>query len=424
MQTQRTPAEMGPLADGQTVAIIGGGPGGMACALALKREADRRRRRVRVVVFEGKRFGLHYNQCSGVLSPPLQQILQKEYDITLPAALCQRAIRGYVLHAEEGSVVLNGREHGGVSLAVRRVEFDEFLERCARERGIEVVEARATDLEFRRDEVVVFTWGGTFRAAAVVGAFGLSRAMTATLARCTPYRPPRALDTVVTNFHPAGEGYIPSLLDDHIHVLLPPLPRIEFGALIPKGNHVTVIVAGEGARTDDMDAFLALPAVRRIASCRPDPEDYFRGRFPVSLAPGGFGDRYVTIGDAAGLVRPFKGKGINSAIITGGLAAVTMVERGVSAEAFRSFHRRCAEITGDMPYGRLVRRLAHLTSHHFSLDPVVRLAEKSPALREVLFDCVSGRESYRRIVCRRGNLPLAARLGAALVLDRVRRLFG
>ena len=37
--------------------------------------------------------------------------------------------------------------------------------------------------------------------------------------------------------------------------------------------------------------------------------DYHRGCFPVKPAKHLFGDRYVTIGDAAGLIRPFKGKG-------------------------------------------------------------------------------------------------------------------
>ena len=412
---------MGPLRDGQTVAVIGGGPGGIGCALALKREAARRGTDVHVIVFEGKRFGAHYNQCAGVLSPPIVSILKEHCGVTLPPELCQREITGYVLHSEQRSVLLSGSEHGGTSLSVRRVEFDDFLERCAREHGIEIVQARATDLEFRKNEVVVFTWGGTVRAAAVVGAFGLSRAMTATLARHTPYRPPRALETIVTKFHPDGgrSKHIPDLLGNHIHVLLPPVPRVEFGALIPKGNHVTAILAGEALRTDDMDAFLDLPPVRRLVPGRPAPEDYFKGHFPTSLARGAFGDRYVTIGDAAGLVRPFKGKGINSAILTGAMAATTMMEVGVSAGAFRCFYRECEEITRDVWYGRLMRALAGLTSHKLSMDPVLRLAEKDADLRGLLFDCVSGREAYRRIVLRKGNLRLALRLGAAVLLDRV-----
>ncbi len=410
-------APLGPLRDRETVAIIGAGPGGLACALTIQREAARRGITVRTLVFEGK-DATHYKQCSGVLSPPLQQLLRDEFAIELPA-LVQREIQGYVLHTEDARIALSGVEHGGTSLAVRRQEFDTYLRQCAQQRGVEFVHARVTDLEFRDDGVWIFSWNGTYRAKVVVGAFGLSRAMLATLSARTAYRPPAVLETVVTKWHPgANLAPIPDLLDNYIHVMLPALPRIEFGALIPKGNHIAAIIAGEGVRTEDMDAFLALPEIRILAPATGSDLEYFKGRFPVGLARGSFGDRYVTVGDAAGLVRPFKGKGINSAIITGMRAAGVMMTEGVSAAAFRTFYRQCAEITGDIPYGRLVRRLACLASHHFSLRPLVRLAQQDPALRALLFDCVSGRETYRNIVLRPGNFSLAVRVGLATLRGR------
>jgi flavin-dependent dehydrogenase len=55
------------------IVIIGGGPGGSACALALERKATELGRPVRITLIEGKQFRgeKHYNQCVGVLSPPL-----------------------------------------------------------------------------------------------------------------------------------------------------------------------------------------------------------------------------------------------------------------------------------------------------------------------------------------------------------------
>ena len=64
-----------PLKDNSTVAIIGGGPGGASCAIKLLKECKRTGRKIRVVIFEGKDFDHHFNQCVGVLSPPFQSIL-------------------------------------------------------------------------------------------------------------------------------------------------------------------------------------------------------------------------------------------------------------------------------------------------------------------------------------------------------------
>ncbi len=418
-----TQPDLGPLRDGQTVAIVGGGPAGIACALTVQREATRRGLHIDVLVFERKRLGIDHNQCAGVLSPPILAILRREFDITLPAELLRNEIHGYVLHGARDSVLLQGDEHGDATRTVRRNEFDACLAHCATERGIQVIQAQVTDLEFREDGVLIFTWIGTFRADVVVGAFGTGRVMEDTFSHSTAYTPPPTLGTLVTRFHPEGHArpIIPGLLDGHIHVFLPPLPRVEFGTLIPKGNHVTVIVAGRKLRTDDMRAFLALPPVREVMEITPDEDQFYKGRFPVGLAGHYYGDRYVTVGDAAGLVRPFKGKGVTSAVITGGHAALTLFEDGISARAFGAFARRCAEITGDLWYGRLVRTAAWMAGHWFSLEPAIRRAQTDAALQEVLFDCVSGRETYRNIVRRPGNVGLAVKLGLATLPECLRR---
>lgn len=394
------------------VAIIGGGPGRVGCALALQQEAQRLGRSIRVVLFEGKRFGEHYNQCAGVLSPPLLEILAG-FGLILPPELIQRTIGGYVLYGDREQIHLPEVDGGAPSLAVQRSQFDQFLLEQARAQGVEVVQGRVTDVEFHPEEIIVYSWSGTYHAGAVVGAFGLSKAMAACFARRVGYRPPPFLETLVTKFYPDSLDALPNLLDNLIHVFLPRLPRVEFGALIPKGDHLTVILAGWDVSAREMEAFLALPRVRALLPARLHT-DYFKGRFPIGLARRSFGDRYVLIGDAAGLVRPFKGKGINSALFTGRLAAETLLREGTSRAALAQFYRRCHELTGDLWYGRLMRRLAHLSAH-LSLDPILRLAQQEPRLRQLLFDCVSGRETYRNIVRRRGNLGLAIRLAPALL---------
>lgn len=91
-----------PLQNGDTVCIVGGGPGGASCALAIKREAEKLGKEIRVLVFEQKRFneGRQFNQCIGVLSPPLEDILRDQLGLELPESMLRKKIEGYHLHSD------------------------------------------------------------------------------------------------------------------------------------------------------------------------------------------------------------------------------------------------------------------------------------------------------------------------------------
>jgi len=406
--------KMGPLQDGGHVVIIGGGPGGAACAIALCRLAQSLGRTIRVTVYEGKTFAgeRHYNQCVGVVSPPIRQILEDELRIPFPWHLVQRRITAYVLHGERRSLTLPDTSNEP-SYALRRVTFDAYLLEQAQATGAEVVHSRVTDVEIGDDRVIIYSESDNRQADVLVGAFGLDIGTATALARATPYRPPRFLDSIVTKIHPpddypeiapAPAGQIPS---GRIHAFLPATPHIEFGAISPKANHLTVNIAGARVTAAWMDYFLQGPAHQLLAFAdreRPrNPKDYryFKGRFPISVAKNFYGDRYVTIGDAAGLVRAFKGKGINSACLTGLWAARAIMTAGISARAFRdSYVRDCQEILCDIPYGHLVRQVVINASRLRQVDRVLSLAEHHPALRQALFDAVSGHRPYRAIIGR------------------------
>ncbi|MCJ7824717.1 MAG: hypothetical protein MUP44_07450, partial [Anaerolineales bacterium] len=125
---------------------------------------------------------------------------------------------------------------------------------------------------------------------------------------------------------------------------------------------------------------------------------YYKGRFPCSLARHYYGNRFVMIGDAAGLVRSFKGKGVTAAVQTGIRAAETMLSVGFSAAAFHDHYRRANEdLIGDMAYGRAMRLVVILMARSGMIDAVLRAARKEPRLRRALFGAVSAHESYRTV---------------------------
>ncbi len=409
---------LGPLADGSKVAIVGGGPGGSAAGIALKELARQQGKRITVSIIEGKQFikEQQYNQCAGVLSPPIAELMDQALQLPFPYHLSHRLIYGYVLHANRRELALDGETEP--SIAMRRVQFDAYMLQSASARGVEVVPARATGVEFHADRVVIYTESAPVEADVVVGAFGLDEGTGVLFSQAVGYRPPPALSSIVTKYHPGEPGM--AKFGARIHAFLPSSARIEFGAVTPKTNHLTINIAGKSVDADWMHKFLAMPEVRRVlpafetaGSLNPLDLRFYKGRFPCGLAGSYAGDRYVMIGDAAGLVRAFKGKGITSAIQTGVRAANVILTQGISGQAFEAFHSANRDITSDMPIGQAMRYQTILASRLNLMGIVLRAAEKEPGLRRALFDAVSAHHSYAQVVREGLTLPaVRAILGA------------
>jgi flavin-dependent dehydrogenase/ribosomal protein S18 acetylase RimI-like enzyme len=421
------------LTSGSTVAILGGGPSGTAAALALLQGARGQGLRLRVVIFEGKYFKVHHNQCVGVLSPPLESMLARELGLSLPSGLVKRRVYGYRLHAGGNEVFLLGDEKEPPTYTVRRVQFDQFMLEQAMAAGAEVVHSRVNGLEFVGSapvrEVRIYAEAGYMKADAVVCAFGLDEGMLGALEQATRHtvryrRPARFLRTFITKIQ-SGAGFIEGRLGNTIHAYLMPaaIPSIEFGAISPKEAHVVVNIAGEKVTSLDMDAFLQLPEVRsRLPRFRPEELPYYEGRFPTAPARGCYGDRFVVVGDATGWLRPFKGKGINTAIATGVRAARVMLEEGLSARALSRYQHSCRELLADYGYGSAVRAACALGRRLGLLGPLLELAKVDADVYEALYDSVSGHDSYRHILGRLARPAtlrrLAGRLGRRLTPRR------
>lgn len=369
-------------------------------------QARLRQRQLEVLLLEPKRFGRHFNQCSGVVIRSHVQATLARCGERFPDELVQRTIRAYVLHAPGREIVLPSPDGPEQSCAMRRVEFDQYLLGRAAAAGATVLPDRLADLEFTDAGVTLYTEGSTHHVDAVVGAFGLDGGAARAFARATGYRPPPCLDTLVTKIHPAGLEPIAGLLDDRIHALLPRLRRLEFGALIPKGNHISATLAGVGVRLGDMDSFLALPQVRRLVPPGAEVGDRFRGVFPLGLARRCCGDGYLVVGDAAGLVRPFKGGGINAALVTGGMAGQCLLEHGAGPEAAAAYLAACRDLRRDVWYGRRLRGLVGLLSGPLRLEGLMDLADRNVNMRRLLYDCVSGRVAYQQALRECLTFPL------------------
>ncbi len=385
------------------IIVLGGGPAGSACGLALLKIAAKTNKDIDVTILESKQFAgeQHYNQCVGVLSPPLPELMERELLVPFPSDLSRALITGYTLHGNKEELSLEGDEEP--SVALRRVQYDAYMLESAMERGVRVLPARASNLEFHEDGVIVYTDNAPVEGDVLVGAFGMDEGSAACFSRQTSYEPPKALSSVVTKYHPGAEAM--DAFGDHIHAFLPKHPRIEFGGITPKGNHLTINIAGSNVDAPLMSEFLEQPIVREALpnfemARKYDPNDlrYYKGRFPYSLARHFYGDRFVMIGDAAGLVRSFKGKGVTAAVQTGIRAAETILSAGYSRAAFHDHYRKANEdLIGDMTFGQAMRLVVINLARSGLLDAVIRAARQEPCLRRALFGAVSGHETYQHV---------------------------
>ncbi|MDF1500100.1 MAG: FAD/NAD(P)-binding protein [Anaerolineales bacterium] len=385
------------------VAIVGGGPAGTACALRLQLLSTQLDRAVHVTIIEGKEFHQeqHYNQCVGVLSPPLPELLTRDLNVDFPSFLVRSPITGYYLHTPGAEIALLDEQP---SMALRRVQFDAYMLDMCRERHIDIVNARAVDLEFHDQGVLIYTENAPVPADVVVGAFGMDDGGASLFSRLTDYTPPDALSSVVTKYHP--DQTTMKAFGSQIHAFLPPDPRIEFAGITPKGNHLTINIAGQDVASPLMNEFLAQPWVAKHLpnlgdAGRLNPGDlrFFKGRFPHASAHHYYADRFVMVGDASGLVRSFKGKGVTTAVQTGIRAADTILTQGITARAFHAHFRKANDdLIQDLPYGQLMRRITIWLSRTGLLSGIIRGAQTEPALHTALFGAVAGVTPYREIL--------------------------
>jgi flavin-dependent dehydrogenase len=148
------------------LAIVGGGPAGVATALFALAEAPG----LRVVLLEKERFPRE-KICAGAIGARADRLLESiGVRVEVPAA----AVHGLSVSTRDRNYQVRRPGDAPIGRVVRRIEFDHALAEVARGRGAQLIEgARVSQLEVTDDAVRV-TWpGGELRTKALVGADGV-----------------------------------------------------------------------------------------------------------------------------------------------------------------------------------------------------------------------------------------------------------
>lgn len=194
-----------------------------------------------------------------------------------------------------------------------------------------------------------------------------------------------------------------------MHVFLLDIPRLEFAALIPKGEFVTLCLLGDDIDEDLMQRFFDSPEVRNCfpGGVIPEHACHCFPRINTKSAVPNYGDRFVMIGDS-GTTRLFK-DGIGAAYRTAKAAAKTAVFHGVGAEDFeRHYAPLCQKIERDNQVGKFIFKVAGLVQKaRFARRGVLRMTANEQARTDrtrrmsgVLWDLFSGSASYTNVFLR------------------------
>jgi flavin-dependent dehydrogenase len=356
------------LVDGSRVAVIGGGPAGSLFAYFLLRLADAVDLDISVDIYEPRHFSnsgpAGCNHCGGIVSESLVQMLATE-GINLPSTVVQRGIYSYVLHMDAGSVEIESPVEEQRIAAIYRGNgprtavdmpwdsFDGYLQQICEKEGATIVHQLVTGLEREGELPVVRTREGTTPYDLVTVACGVNSNFHLLLDGDSSIGKPETSRTFITEFE-LGAEQILETLGDSMHVFLLNIPRLEFAALIPKGDYVTLAMLGEDIDEELVREFLESPEVRKA--------------FPTDLIPAvcmcapliningperPFADRVVLIGDA-GVTRLYK-DGVGAAYRTAKAAAETAIVHGISQDDFEAHYLpACRSIRVDNLFGRVI----------------------------------------------------------------------
>lgn len=414
------------LRDHSRIAVIGGGPAGSFFGYFLLAMAERVGIDLHVDIYESRNFSnpgpAGCNMCGGIISESLVQTLATE-GISLPGSVVQRGIDSYLLHMDVGSVKIEtplrekriGAVHRGAGprglSGTGWESFDSFLLKLAMEKGVDHITGRVDDVGWEGNRPFLKVKDGQSRiydlVAVAVGVNSPTMKLFQDLG--LGYVLPETTKTYICE-HALEREAMEELLGSSMHTFLLNIPRLEFAALIPKGDYATICVLGKKIDNQLVRSFLETPEVRAClpsnwqmqqGACRCMPKINIKG----SSHP--YGDRFVFIGDC-GVSRLYK-DGIGAAYRTAKAAATAAVFSGVSSEDFKErYWPACRKLERDNWIGKLIFAVVgQMQKMRFARRAILRMVSSEQKkgrgpqrLSTALWDMFTGSAPYREVFVR------------------------
>jgi flavin-dependent dehydrogenase len=262
---------------------MGGGPAGSLFSYFLLELAAKLELDIRLDIYEPRNFSLTgppgCNMCAGIISESLVQMLAVE-GIPLPPTVVQRGMDSYILHTDHGKTRFETPKlekriaavfRGAGPLTTEDSEwqsFDGYLLDQAVSKGARLNRSRVKKVNRLEDQLEVEARGGPailYEFLAV--ATGVNTSALRLFQPLEPdFQPPETVQTYVREYYVGKEAIEQAMGAHTIHFFFLNSPGLDFAAIVPKGNFVTVTALGQDLDQNRFEKFLDTPAV---ASCMP-----------------------------------------------------------------------------------------------------------------------------------------------------------
>lgn len=358
----------------KTVAVLGGGPAGSFAAERLAQSG------LRTIIFDEK---LAWEKpCGGGLTYKAY----REYPYLIENATPKKLIYETSISAPKAGEVSMRLDNPLVIYS--RMDLNGMLLKRAEKAGAEIEKTRVLGIERSASGWRLQTRAGTAEADFCVVATGARNALrgvgtewsaTDTMT-ALGYYVPESRDRIDIQFLPQLEGYI---------------------WVFPREGHLSVGICGKGEPAQALRTRLEAYMQERDIS-RKDAT-FYSHMLPSLELPGWkknrvAGDRWIAVGDAAGLVDPITGEGLYYAMRSGDLASRVVLNDAhgfpEKAAAYRSMVAR--EFAVDLEFAAAIAKRVFLGNFMFSSVParMIHFMRRSPRFRALMQDLFAGTQPY------------------------------
>jgi geranylgeranyl reductase family protein len=384
------------------ILVIGAGPAGAACALRLSKSG------YNVAILEKDVFPRD-KTCGDALSvdvvnqlPMLSEELLSDF-LALPQKLSSHGVK---IVAPDGKfldipfIYKGEKKHG---FLCKRIDFDHLLyKHMSYSPHIRIIQnCKVSDIQQNGDGITVNTSKGVFKGKVIVGADGAKSVVARNLRKSELERNHfsaglRVYYEGVTHFHP--DNYIElyffkEILPGYLWVF--PLPDNQ--ANVGLGMLASKVAKKKINLKETLNYLLAT---------HPDLKDRFKNAKPIETIKGHglplgskkraiSGERFLLVGDAAGLIDPLSGEGVGNALRSGRVAAEHLIRCIEQNNYTADFNKQYdAEIYCRMwKELKISRSLQTMYKHTFLLNTIIRKANKNKHFLRFMIEAMSDIET-------------------------------